>query len=200
MTTTTLTSLPCATLAVDADLAARFARDVPPFKGALLRGARRLTKSEADAEDLLQDTLLRAYSGFHTFQEGSNLQAWLFKILYNKWVSGYRARQCRPVEATIDAINERELARTATGSAEAEALEELGDTEVASALAALPEGFAEVLYYAVIQGYTYVETAEILDIPLGTVMSRVSRGKQRLRLAFAHRAPRNDVTAPRWIA
>ena len=199
MTTTTLTALPC-TPAVDADLAARFTRDVPPLTDALLRGARRLTKSEADAEDLLQDTLLRAYRGFHTFQEGSNLQAWLFKILYNKWVSGYRAKQCRPVEATIDAVNERELTRAATGSAEAEALAALGDAELASALAALPEGFAEVLYYAIIQGYTYVETAEILDLPLGTVMSRVSRGKQRLRLVFAHRAPRKDVTAPRWIA
>ena len=197
----TITSLPRAS-AYDADLAARFNRDVPPFKDVLHRGARRLTNCEADAEDLLQDTLLRAYTGFPTYQEGSNLQAWLFKILYNKWVSGYRAKQCRPAETTVDAINDRELARTATGSAEAEVLETLGDPELVSALATLPEGFAEVLYYAVIQGYTYAETAEILDIPLGTVMSRVSRGKQRLRLAYAQRARRRDIadSAPRSIA
>lgn len=197
----TITSLPRAS-AYDTDLVARYNRDVPPFKDVLHRGARRLTNSEADAEDLLQDTLLRAYTGFHTFQEGSNLQAWLFRILYNKWVSGYRAKQCRPAETTVDAISERELSRTATRSVEAEVLESLADTELVSAWKTLPEGFAEVLYYAIIQGYTYAETAEILDIPLGTVMSRVSRGKQRLRLAYAHRAPLRDNadSAPRSIA
>jgi RNA polymerase sigma factor (sigma-70 family) len=145
---------------------------------------------------------LRAYTGFHTFREGTNLQAWLFRILYNKWVSGYRAKQRRPAEATIEGVDEYESACFLTRSAETEVFDTLADAELVSALATLPHGFAEVIYYAVIQGYTYAETAEILNIPLGTVMSRVSRAKQRLRLAYAHCAPRGDgaTSAPRSIA
>ena len=195
----TITELPRRS-APDADLTARFTSNVMPFRDVLYRGARRLTRSEADAEDLLQDTLLRAYTGFHNFQEGTNLQAWLFKILYNKWVSGYRAKQCRPIEAAEEAITDRVLARTADPlrilSAEAEVLAAIPDADVTAALASLPDGFAEVLYLAVIEGYTYADTAEILDVPLGTVMSRVHRGRQRLRIALAHRKPRDCAENP----
>ena len=175
-----------------ADVAARFACEAEPFFDVLHRGARRLTRSDADAEDLLQDTLLHAYAGFHTFQENSNLKAWLFRILYNRWVSAYRCKQRRPAEVSVDEVTERDLARGAahlpTGlrSAEAEVLDALPDSEIKAALAMLPEGFRAALYLADVQGYTYAETAAMMNIPHGTVMSRVSRGRQRLRIALAH--------------
>ncbi|HEX3548249.1 MAG TPA: sigma-70 family RNA polymerase sigma factor [Mycobacterium sp.] len=176
----------------DADLAARFERDAEPLFDVLSRRARRLTRSDADAEDLLQDTLLHAFAGFHAFHEGSNLTAWLFRILYNRWVSAYRSRQSRPAEVSVDDITERDLADSAARlpagpySAEAEALDALPDNEIKAAMEALPDGFRAAVYYAEVQGYTYAETAAILDIPMGTVMSRASRGRQRLRIALAH--------------
>ena len=168
----------------DTDLAARFARDAEPLFDVLSRGARRLTRSSADAEDLLQDTLLHAYAGFHTFKGGTNLQAWLFRILYNRWVSAYRSKQSRPAEVPVDDIAERDLIHRT--SAEAEVLDTLPDNEIKAAMDALPESFRTVVYYADVQGYTYRETAAILGIPHGTVMSRASRGRQRLRIALAH--------------
>jgi RNA polymerase sigma-70 factor (ECF subfamily) len=173
------------------ELAARFAREAGPLFDVLGRGARRLARTDADAEDLLQDTLMHAYVGFGTFKDGSNLKAWLFRILYNRWVSAYRAKQCRPSEVPVDAITERDLADSAARlparqrSAEAEVLEALPDNEIKAAMDALPEGFRSVVYYADVQGYTYAETAAILGIPHGTVMSRAARGRQRLRLALA---------------
>jgi RNA polymerase sigma factor (sigma-70 family) len=173
------------------DLAARFGREAAPHLDVLARRARRLTRCDADAEDLLQDALLHAYTGFATFKDGSNLRAWLFRILYNRWVSGYRAKQCRPSEVPVDAITERDLADSAARlpaghrSAEAEVLEALPDNEIKAAMNALPDGFRSVVYYADVQGYTYAETAALLGIPHGTVMSRASRGRQRLRLALA---------------
>ena len=166
----------------DPDLAARFAREAEPLLDVLMRGARRLARSNADAEDLLQDTLLHAYAGFGTFQENSNLKAWLFRILYNRWVSTYRSKQSRPLEVLTDEITERDLA----DSAETEMLDALPDNEIKAAMDALPEGFRTVVYYADVQGYTYAETAAILNIPHGTVMSRASRGRKRLRIALAH--------------
>ena len=186
----------------DADLAARFARDAEPLFDVLSRGARRLTRSDADAEDLLQDTLLHAYAGFRTFRADTNLKAWLFRILYNRWVSTYRCKQRRPAEVSVDAITERDLATSAARlssglrSAEAEVLDALPDSETKAALDALPEGFRAAVYYADVQGYTFAETAAILGIPHGTVMSRVSRGRQRLRVALAHVAHnRGDFAA-----
>jgi len=167
---------------LDSDLAVRFAREAEPLFDVLMRGARRLTRSQADAEDLLQDTLLHAYAGFGTFHEGSNLKAWLFRILYNRWVSTYRAKQRRPLEVSDAGITERDLA----DSAETEVIDALPDGKIKAAMDALPEGFRTALYYADVQGYTYAETATILGIPHGTVMSRVSRGRQRLRIALAH--------------
>jgi RNA polymerase sigma-70 factor (TIGR02947 family) len=176
----------------DADLPTRFAREVEPLFDVLSRGARRLTRCDADAEDLLQDTLLHAYAGFHTFRENSNLKAWLFRILHNRWVSTYRSKQRRPAEVPVDEIAERELtdsaARLPAGlrSAEAEVLDALPDSDIKAAMDALPDGFRAVVYYADVLGYTYAETAAMLNIPHGTVMSRVSRGRQRLRIALAH--------------
>ena len=174
--------------------AERFAQDAQPLFDALLRRARGLTKTNADAEDLVQDTLLHAYMGYHTFREGTDFKAWLFRILYNRWVSTFRAKQRRPAEVPVDDVTEGELAgsaarlSTAARSAEAEALTRLPDGELRSAMAALPEDFRTALFYAEVQGHTYAETATILNIPRGTVMSRVSRGRQRLRNALADTA------------
>ncbi len=198
---TTTTQVLCET-PPDEDPAARFAREVQPLHDVLARGARRLTRSEADAEDLLQDTLLHAYKGFHTFQEGTNLKAWLFRILYNRWVNNYRLKQRRPAEVPVDGITERELADGASRvpggrrSAEDEVLDALPNNAIKTAMSSLPDGFRAVVYYADIEGYTYAETAAILGIPLGTVMSRVYRGRQRLRIALAHLARgRGDAAA-----
>ncbi len=187
----TVTSVPRPT---DSEAAARFARDAQPLFDALLRRAKGLTKTAADAEDLVQDTLLHAFMGYHTFSDGTDFKAWLFRILYNRWVSTFRAKQRRPAEVPVDGVTERDLAdsaarsSTASRSAEAEALTRLPDHELRSAMGALPDDFRAVLFYAEVQGHTYAETATILNIPRGTVMSRASRGRQRLRVALAQTA------------
>jgi RNA polymerase sigma factor (sigma-70 family) len=163
----------------------RFVSEAVPHLDVLSRQARRLTRCDADAEDLLQDALLDAYTGFHTFREGTNVKAWLFRILYNRWVSTYRRRQCRPAEVSVEEITERDL--DGLRSAEAEVMEAVPDSQIQAAMHALPEGFRAAVYYADVYGYTYAETAAILNIPLGTAMSRAARARQRLRIALAER-------------
>jgi RNA polymerase sigma-70 factor (ECF subfamily) len=172
----------------DAELAARFARDAVPLSDALARRARRLTYCDADAEDLLQDTLLHAFTGFRSFQEGTNLKAWLFRILHNRWVSTHRYKERRPTEVPVDEAEVLGLvdAGTRRRSAETEIVDALPEDDVRAALATLPDGVRSVMYYAGVQGYTYAETAVLMNIPVGTVMSRVSRGRQRLRITLAH--------------
>ena len=156
-----------------------------------------MTRCDADAEDLLQDALLDAYAGFHTYQEGTNVKAWLFRILYNRWVSTYLRRQCRPAEVSVEEITERDLACSAARapaglrSAEAEVLEALPGSQIQAAMHDLPEGFRAAVYYADVHGYSYAETAAILNIPLGTAMSRASRARQRLRIALAEQQSRS---------
>lgn len=151
------------------------------------RGARRLTANKYDAEDLVQETLLKAYSGFHTFQQGTNVRAWLFRIMYNVWVSGYRSRQRGPNEQLCEAFTDGQLSaasrHTSVGlrSAEIEALETLRDDEIADALQAIPAANRMVVYYADVEGYQYREIAALMDTPIGTVMSRLNRGRRRLR-------------------
>ena len=175
----------------DAELKARFTADVWPLVDVLHRGARRLTRNDADAEDLLQETLIHAYKGFGNFREGSNLKAWLFRIQHNQWINAYRWKERRPAEVLSEEITDRELAgygahlSTGLRSAEAEVLDALPDSEVRDAMDQLAEGFRMVLYYADVQGYTYAETAALMDIPIGTVMSRVSRARTQLRGALA---------------
>jgi RNA polymerase sigma factor (sigma-70 family) len=175
------------------NLAERFAGEAGPLLDVLSRRARRLTRRDADAEDLLQDALLDAYAGFHTFEEGTNVKAWLFRILYNRWVSTYRSKQRRPAEVSVEEITERDLACSAARfpaglrSAEAEVLETLPDSQIQAAMHALPEDFRAAVYYADVYGYTYAQTAAILNIPPGTAMSRASRARQRLRIALAIR-------------
>lgn len=175
----------------DADRKARFVHDVWPMLDVLARGARRLTRNEADAEDLLQETLLRAYAGFHNFHEGTNLKAWLFRIQHNQWINAYRWRERRPAELLSDEITDRDVAaygaHTSTGlrSAEAEVLDSLPDSDIHAAMSALPDGYRTVLYYSDIEGFTHAQTAAIMGIPIGTVMSRVARARAKMRLALA---------------
>ncbi|WP_232375266.1 sigma-70 family RNA polymerase sigma factor [Mycolicibacterium baixiangningiae] len=168
------------------DLAARFTRDVPPLIDTLYRAARRYTVSTADAEDLVQETLTKAYAGFRSYTDGTNLRAWLLRIMTNIWISSYRTAQRRPDEVSAD-VTDAQLAavaaHTSTGlpSAELAALEAMGDDEVRAALAELPVDQRLVVFYADVEGMRYKEIAAILDIPLGTVMSRLHRGRTRLR-------------------
>lgn len=175
----------------DAVLAARFVREAMPFHTVLLRTARRLTLSQADAEDLVQDTLMNAYTGFHRFEPGTNLQAWLFRIMHNRWISTHRMKQRRPDTFSVAEFTDNDMLGSAghsviaERSAEDRALDLFCDDRIRDAVLTLPEGFRTVLYYADIEGLTYAETAARMDIPLGTVMSRIARSRERLRAALA---------------
>jgi RNA polymerase sigma-70 factor (ECF subfamily) len=143
--------------------------------------------SGADAEDLVQETMLKAYASFHTFEDGTNIRAWLFRILTNTWINSYRAAQRRPDEVLADTVTDAQLAAVAArstvelASAELAALEALGDDEVRRAVQSLPEFQRIVVYYADVAGFRYKEIADILQIPVGTVMSRLHRGRRELR-------------------
>ena len=166
---------------------ARFERDALPLVDQLYAAARRYTRSPADAEDLVQDTMVKAYSSFHTYQDGTNIRAWLFRILTNTWINAYRTAQRRPQEVFAEELTDAQLAEVAQRfplgvvSAELAALESMGDDEVRQAVRALPESQSAVVYYADVAGFRYKEIAEILQIPVGTVMSRLYRGRRALR-------------------
>ncbi|CQD05631.1 RNA polymerase subunit sigma-70 [Mycolicibacterium conceptionense] len=174
----------------DAQLAARFVREAMPFHPTLLRTARRLTHSHADAEDLVQDTLMNAYTGFRRFEPGTNLRAWLFRILHNRWISTHRTKLRRPDAFAVpdftdsDMLSSAHHSATAERSAEDRALDMFCDSRIRDAVLTLPEGFRTVLYYSDIEGLTYAETAARMEIPLGTVMSRIARSRERLRAAL----------------
>ena len=168
----------------------RFDRDVLSLLPSLYGAALRMTRNPADAEDLLQETALRAYRGFASFQEGTNLKAWLYRILTNSFINTYRKKQREPVTVEgPDDIDEWYLydrlgARSVEPSAESEVLEQLPDEDVQRALETLPEGFRMAVLLADVQGFSYKEIAEILDIPIGTVMSRLHRGRKALEKAL----------------
>jgi RNA polymerase sigma-70 factor (ECF subfamily) len=174
----------------EAALRARFERDVLPLLSSLYGAALRMTRNPADAEDLVQETYLRAYRGFAGFQEGTNLKAWLYRILTNSYINIYRKRQREP--QTVDGpddidewyLFDRLGSRNVEGSAEEEVLERIPDEDVKRALESLPENFRMPVMLADVEGFSYKEIAEIMDTPIGTVMSRLHRGRKALEKAL----------------
>ena len=168
---------------------ATFADQAMPFMSSLYSAALRMTRNAADAEDLVQETYLRAYRGFGSFEEGTNLRAWLYRILTNAFINRYRAKQRRPDERNLEDVEDLFLYRRlgaleqamASRSAEDELMDWFTDDEVKDALEALPEQFRIAVYLADVEGFSYKEIAEILDIPIGTVMSRLHRGRKALQ-------------------
>ena len=169
---------------------ARFEATALPFLDQLYSAALRMTRNPADAEDLVQETFVKAFAAFHQFEEGTNLKAWLYRILTNTYINIYRKKQREPQLSMTDEIDDWSLAKaaehTSSGlrSAETEALDHLPDAAVKDALANLPEDFRMAVYLADVEGFSYKEIAEIMGTPIGTVMSRLHRGRKALQKAL----------------
>lgn len=178
-----------------------FAAEAMQFAPQLYSAALRLTGQPADAEDLVQETYLRAYRGFAGFEEGTNLRAWLYRILTNTFINSYRARQRRPQVTDVDDIDDLYLYRRITDadiasrSAEETLFDLFPDDEVQRALEDLPEAFRLPVLLADVEGFAYREIAEMLDIPIGTVMSRLHRGRKAMQKALADYATDRGILA-----
>ncbi|THG28797.1 sigma-70 family RNA polymerase sigma factor [Naasia lichenicola] len=169
------------------DLRALFEEQALPFIDQLYAAGLRMARNPADAQDLVQETFVKAYAAFAGFQQGTNLKAWLYRILTNTFINSYRKKQRNPYQGTIDDLEDWQLgsAESATSpvgrSAEAEAIDHLPDSAVKDALQAVPEDFRMAVYFADVEGFSYQEIADIMKTPVGTVMSRLHRGRRMLR-------------------
>lgn len=169
------------------DLSALFESQAIPFMDQLYAAAMRMTRNPADASDLVQETFVKAFAAFSKFEQGTNLKAWLYRILTNTFINIYRKNQRNPYQGTIDELEDWQLGgavsatSNSTRSAEAEAIDHLPDSAVKDALQSIPEDFRLAVYFADVEGFSYQEIADIMKTPVGTVMSRLHRGRRMLR-------------------
>ena len=186
--------------ATDGELSARFQSDVSPLREPLYRHAMRMTRNHADAEDLLQDTMVKAYANLGSFKRATNLGGWLFRIMTNTYINSYRKKQRHPAHHPSGLITEALLATAAhhrstdPRSAEEQALNRLGHSEIRAAMCALPQQYRLAVYYADVEGLRAREIADLMHTPLGTVMSRLHRGRRLLRRLLADVAEQRGYT------
>ncbi|HVM09744.1 MAG TPA: sigma-70 family RNA polymerase sigma factor [Acidimicrobiales bacterium] len=179
----------------DAERQQQFADQAMEHMPSLYTAAVRMTRNAADAEDLVQETYLKAYRSWHSFKQGTNLKAWLYRILTNTFINSYRSKKRRPEESELDEVEDLYLYRRLGGleaaqsgrSAEDEVMDLFTDEDVKAAMEALPESFRLAVLLADVEGFSYKEIAEILDVPIGTVMSRLHRGRKALQKALFER-------------
>lgn len=176
------------------DVHSLFEEQALPFMDQLYAAAMRMTRNPADAADLVQETFVKAYAAFGQFKQGTNLKAWLYRIQTNTFINSYRKKQRDPYQGTIDELEDWQLGNavsataTTSRSAEAEAIDHLPDSAVKDALQSIPEDFRLAVYFADVEGFSYQEIADIMKTPVGTVMSRLHRGRRMLRELLAQYA------------
>ncbi len=186
-----------------AELRELFEDQALQYMDQLYAAALRMTRNPADAGDLVQETYMKAYAAFRSYEQGTNLKAWLYRILTNTFINSYRKNQRGPYQGAIDDLEDWQLGgaesltqgRT-TRSAEAEAIDHLPDSDVKQALQSIPEDFRLAVYLADVEGFSYQEIADIMKTPVGTVMSRLHRGRRLLRDLLADYARERGITVP----